>query len=147
METCRAGFGPPPAWRALPKMVSSTCSGWIPARSIAALPATAPRSAAVSEASDPPNLPIGVRTAERMYTACKMSPPKHLSLAGWGKMRRQGRDLALVHLVAGVGAGRPYVFQAAHERGDRGGFLVDAQQPQTFLTAVAAHLHFSFPAH
>ena len=27
MEICRAGFGPPPACRALPKIVSSTCSG------------------------------------------------------------------------------------------------------------------------
>jgi hypothetical protein len=66
MEICRAGFGPPPACRALPKMVSSTCAGWIPARSIAALAATTPMSAAVNEASDPPNLPIGVRTAEIM---------------------------------------------------------------------------------
>jgi hypothetical protein len=31
-----------------------------------ALAATTPISAAVSDASDPPNLPIGVRTAERM---------------------------------------------------------------------------------
>jgi hypothetical protein len=46
--------------------VSSTCSGRIPARSIAALAATAPISAAVKEASDPPNFPIGVRTAESM---------------------------------------------------------------------------------
>ena len=40
--------------------------GSIPARSIAALAATTPKSAAVSEASDPPNFPIGVRTAERI---------------------------------------------------------------------------------
>src|SRR6267378_2248211 len=35
MEICRAGLGPPPACRALPMMVSSTCSGRILARSIA----------------------------------------------------------------------------------------------------------------
>ena len=66
IEICRAGFGPPPACRALPKMASSICAGSIPARSIAALAATTPKSAAVSEASDPPNFPIGVRTAERI---------------------------------------------------------------------------------
>src|SRR5712692_6493958 len=71
MEICRAGFGPPPACRALPKIVSSSCSGCTPARSSAALAATTPRSTAESEASEPPNLPMGVRTAERMYTLFK----------------------------------------------------------------------------
>ena len=66
MEICRAGFGPPPAWRALPKIVSSTCSGRMAARSIAAFAATTPMSAAVKDDNDPPNFPIGVRTAERM---------------------------------------------------------------------------------
>src|SRR5271157_3659516 len=68
MEICRAGLGPVPAWRALPKMVSSTCCGWTPARWRAAFAATTPRSTAVCEAREPPNFPIGVRTAERMYT-------------------------------------------------------------------------------
>src|SRR5713101_9330219 len=68
MEICRAGLGPPPACRALPKNVSSTCWGCTPARSSAAFAATMPMSAAESEASEPPNLPMGVRTAERMYT-------------------------------------------------------------------------------
>src|SRR6266702_4044944 len=71
MEIWRVGFGPPPACRALPKIVSSTCSGETPARSIAALAATTPMSAAVSPASVPPNFPIGVRTAERINTVCK----------------------------------------------------------------------------
>ena len=35
-------------------------------------------SAAVSEASDPPNLPMGVRTAERIYTSVKVDPPNFL---------------------------------------------------------------------
>src|SRR5438105_12768200 len=68
MEIWRAGLGPPPAWRALPKMVCWTCSGAMPARSMAALAAMAPISAAVNDASEPPNLPIGVRTAERIRT-------------------------------------------------------------------------------
>src|SRR6266404_4276479 len=71
MEICRAVLGPPPACRALPKIVSSTCCGWTPARSSAAFVATTPISAAESEASEPPNLPIGVRAAERMYTLFK----------------------------------------------------------------------------
>src|SRR6184192_2191069 len=74
-EICRAGFGPPPAWRALPKMVSSTCLGRTPARSIAALAATTPMSAAVMDARDPPNLPMGVRTADIMYTSCMGTLP------------------------------------------------------------------------
>src|SRR5271166_1781547 len=69
MEIWRAGLGPPPACRALPKIVSSTCCGSTPARSSAAFVATTPMSAAVSEASEPPNLPMGVRTAESMYTS------------------------------------------------------------------------------
>src|SRR5438876_10939780 len=68
-EIWRAGLGPPPAWRALPKIVSSTCSGRTPARSIAAFAATTPISAAVIEAREPPNFPIGVRTADRIYTS------------------------------------------------------------------------------
>src|ERR1700694_4094907 len=84
MEICRAGLGPPPACRALPKIVSSTCCGCTPARSSAAFAATTPMSAAESEASEPPNLPMGVRTAERMYTLFK-GGPERFSLAGPGK--------------------------------------------------------------
>src|SRR2546430_11411061 len=78
MEIWRATFGPPPAWRALPNMVSSILSGCTPARSIASLAATTPISAAVIEASEPPNLPIGVRTADRMYTSRKQDLQKLL---------------------------------------------------------------------
>src|SRR5438093_11672631 len=49
-------------------MVSWTASGSMPARLKASLTATTPRSAAESCASDPPNLPIGVRTAEAIST-------------------------------------------------------------------------------
>ena len=66
--TCRAVFGPPPAWRACPKIVSSTAGAGSPERSIAARAAAAPSSAGVSDAKDPPNFPIGVRTAESTYT-------------------------------------------------------------------------------
>jgi len=45
--------------------------------------------------------------------------------------------LAFVHLVAGVGAGRLYVFQAVDERVDPGSLLVDAQRTQTFFRAFA----------
>ncbi len=64
-ETWRAVFGPPPACRAWPKIVSSIAAAGRPDRSIAARAATTPRSAADSDANDPPNLPIGVRAAER----------------------------------------------------------------------------------
>src|SRR5487761_27294 len=83
---CRAGLGPTPAGRALPKISSSTCqatsasaaAGWPEirsggsgapnARSSAARTAITPKSGAVNSASPPPNLPIGVRTALTMYT-------------------------------------------------------------------------------
>jgi hypothetical protein len=52
------------AQRAFPKIVSTTCSGRTPACSIAAFAANTPMPAAVSDPSDPPNFPIGVRTAE-----------------------------------------------------------------------------------
>src|SRR5258706_9084654 len=74
MEICRATFGPPPACRALPKMVSSTRFGATPARSMAAWAATTPRSAADFCASAPPNFPMGVRTADTMRTSCKPPP-------------------------------------------------------------------------
>jgi hypothetical protein len=45
---------------------------------MAAFAATTPISAALIEASDPPNLPIGVRTAERMNTSLKTLPPNFL---------------------------------------------------------------------
>ena len=64
-DTCLAVFGPPPACRACPMIVSSTAAGGSPERSIAARAAAPPSSAAVSDAKAPPNLPIGVRTAER----------------------------------------------------------------------------------
>ena len=90
MEICRAGFGPPPACRALPKIVSSTCWGCTPARSSAAFAATTPISAAESEASDPPNLPMGVRTAESMKTLFT----KHSSVAAREKILCHGVDRA-----------------------------------------------------
>src|SRR5215471_2941583 len=49
-------------------MVSPTACGSIAARSRAAFTATTPRSAAVSCASEPPNFPMGVRTAAAMNT-------------------------------------------------------------------------------
>jgi hypothetical protein len=63
-ETCLAGFGPPPACRACPKIVSSTAAAGSPDLSIAAFAATSPRSTADIEANAPPNFPIGVLAAE-----------------------------------------------------------------------------------
>ena len=71
-ETWRAVLGPPPAWRAWPKIVSSSAAGGRPERSIAARAATSPRSAADSETNAPPNFPIGVRAAERTNTGFKV---------------------------------------------------------------------------
>jgi hypothetical protein len=47
----------------LPKITSSIASGSMPLRSIVAFAEAVPSSAAVSDASPPPNLPIGVRRA------------------------------------------------------------------------------------
>ena len=66
---CRAGAWPAPAWSTWPMIASSMRSGAIPARSTAARMAMAPRSVAGVVESPPPNLPIGVRAAERMYTS------------------------------------------------------------------------------
>ena len=87
---CRAGFGPTPAGRALPKITSSTRhrklardsrppgayanspgarsggSGNPNARSSAARTAVVPKSGCVNSTSAPPNFPIGVRTALRI---------------------------------------------------------------------------------
>src|SRR5437867_11347964 len=49
-------------------IVSSMASGETPARDIAARAATSPSSGAERAANDPPNLPIGVRTAPAMNT-------------------------------------------------------------------------------
>src|SRR5205807_3380514 len=63
MAICRAEFGPTPACRALPKITSSTALGSMPLRASVAFALATPRSGAVIDASAPPNLPIGVRTA------------------------------------------------------------------------------------
>src|SRR5262249_57527947 len=73
-ETWRATFGPPPAWRAQPTIVSSTWDGATPARRRASATASAPSCPGVNEASDPPNLPIGVRTAPAMTTTPRPEP-------------------------------------------------------------------------
>ncbi len=65
-EACRAGAWPCPAGSTLPMITSPTSPGLIPARSIAALIATAPRSLAASDAKSPRNAPIGVRAAPTM---------------------------------------------------------------------------------
>src|SRR6476619_5125004 len=65
---CRATFGPPPAWRAQPQIESVIRSAATPARRKLSFATTTPRSAAVHDASVPPNLPIGVLTAPARKT-------------------------------------------------------------------------------
>ncbi len=62
----RAGAWPWPAIRQLPINASSTASPGTPARSTAALTATAPSSQAASAAKSPSMPPMGVRAAETM---------------------------------------------------------------------------------
>ncbi len=64
----RAGAWPAPAWSTWPIRTSSisAVAGSRPALSTAARMATAPSWVAGTEASAPPNLPIGVRAAETM---------------------------------------------------------------------------------
>ena len=57
------------AWSTWPMIASSTFSGATPERSTAARMAVAPRSVAGVVESAPPNLPMGVRAADRMYTS------------------------------------------------------------------------------
>src|SRR5947209_4656965 len=81
-EICRPGFGPFPACRALPKIVSFTSAGSMPARFRAALAATTPMSGDDRLDSLPPNFPIGVRTPETIKTSCKACDLQNVSLAG-----------------------------------------------------------------
>src|SRR5688500_184554 len=65
----RAGAWPAPAWRTWPMIASSIFSTATPDRSTAARMATAPSSVAGVVERPPPNLPMGVRAAERRYTS------------------------------------------------------------------------------
>ena len=65
----RAGAWPAPAWMTCPMITSSTRSGAMPDRSTAARMAVAPSSVAGTVERPPPNLPIGVRAADRMKTS------------------------------------------------------------------------------
>ena len=67
-DAWRAGAWPWPAGSTLPMITSSTSAGAMPARSTAALIATAPRSLAASDAKSPAKPPIGVRAAPTMTT-------------------------------------------------------------------------------
>src|SRR6516165_2883152 len=63
---CLAGFCPSPAWTTFPRIASSICCGSRPARRIASATTLPPSSGALNSASPPWNLPIGVRTADRI---------------------------------------------------------------------------------
>src|SRR6267143_202090 len=62
----RAGFWPRPAWTTLPRMASSICLASRPARRMASATILPPSSGADKPARPPWNLPMGVRTAERI---------------------------------------------------------------------------------
>src|SRR4051812_36411220 len=66
MEAWRAGFWPAPAASTWPMITSPTWAGSTLARASASLMTAAPRSTAGILASEPPNLPTAVRTAETM---------------------------------------------------------------------------------
>ena len=81
----RAGFWPAPAASTWPMMTSPTWSGPILARSSAALMARAPNSVAGTLASEPPNLPTAVRTAETMTMSSMICSPVDSFLRLMGK--------------------------------------------------------------
>src|SRR6266436_7924721 len=72
IEAWRAGFWPCAAVRIWPMMTSDTRAGSTPARSRAALMATAPRSWAGMVANAPLKLPTAVRAALTMTTSSDM---------------------------------------------------------------------------
>src|SRR5688572_6629853 len=66
----RAGFCPSPAASTQPRITSSTAAGSTRARRRASATASPPSSVALKPASEPWNLPIGVRQALAMTTSC-----------------------------------------------------------------------------
>src|SRR5215218_3839429 len=92
----RAGACPAPACRTWPMRTSSIgASAGSPDRSTAARIATAPSSVAGTEASAPPNFPIGVRAADTRKTCplgpgagCSMRPRVHLQARRAARARR-----------------------------------------------------------
>ena len=109
IDACRAGAWPWPAGSTLPMITSSTSVGAMPARSTAALIATAPRSLAVSDAKSPMKPPIGVLAAPTM-TIGSFSMIRFLSFGGGPRQPARPRDelAAAVRAAAGhrVGAAR-----------------------------------------
>ncbi len=83
----RAGAWPWPAIRQLPNSTSSTASPGTPARSTAALIATAPSSQACRPAKSPSRPPIGVRAAETMTMGSDMAGLLSCQLARIGEPR------------------------------------------------------------
>src|SRR5262245_27024006 len=113
MAACRAGAWPTPAERTLPMMTSSTWSGARPARATASFTTIAPSCGAVKPLRLPRNLPVGVRTAERM-TASRM-----VVLRG---RRVAAREVARGHLQEraaqlGIGDGLGFADQRRRGRG------------------------------
>ncbi|OIQ99559.1 hypothetical protein GALL_183080 [mine drainage metagenome] len=73
MLAWRAAFWPTPACRTCPRMTSETWPGSMPTRSMAVFTTSAPRSTADVLASDPPNLPTAVRTADTITMSSLMT--------------------------------------------------------------------------
>src|SRR5579871_290830 len=76
---CRAGFCPRPAETTFPMTTSSICAGSTPARDTASRTEMAPSCGAVRGDKTPWNLPIGVRTADRI-TGVSIA---HFTLGAW----------------------------------------------------------------
>src|SRR6185437_4583416 len=114
-DACRAGACPWPAGSTQPKIVRSTSAGSMPARSTAALMATAPRSLAASDAKSPWKPAIGVRAAPAMTIGSLVMGPASLRLVEQlaadqhpPDLRRAGPDLVQLR-VAPQPADREFV--------------------------------------
>src|SRR5262245_39183828 len=80
---CRAGFIFVPAWTTLPMTTLSTSSGRSFARTTAAPIATEPRVGAGTSLSEPPKVPIAVRTGSAKTTERCDVMARLLSVSGW----------------------------------------------------------------
>src|SRR6185437_2406590 len=114
-DAWRAGASPCPAGNTQPKIVLSTSAGLMPARSTAALMATAPRSLAASDAKSPWKPAIGVRAAPTMTIGSLVMGPASLRLVEQlaadqhpPDLRRAGPDLVQLR-VAPQPADREFV--------------------------------------
>ena len=157
---CLAGAWPWPAIRQLPNSSSCTSPGDRPARSTAALTATAPRSLAESDEKSPWKPPIGVRAAPTITIGsfCMSLSPDHpfpvirrgLALfAGGIQRRRHGHFVSLnssrpisIRRISDVPAPISYSFASRHSR-PVGYSLMYPLPPSAWIASPAIHVAFS----